>query len=35
MAKGRFVYIDEATPWLICADKSRKKVVAAYCLSFE
>jgi hypothetical protein len=27
---GRFVYIEEAIPWLIYADKSRKKVVAAF-----
>lgn len=35
VAKGRFVYIGEEIPWLIYTDKSRKKVVAAYCLPFE
>jgi hypothetical protein len=35
LAKGRFVRIEDTTPWAVFSDNSQKKVVAAYCLPFE
>ena len=35
LAPGRFVWLNFHTPWLVYADKSGRKLVAAYCLPLQ
>ena len=35
LATGRLVWLDFDVPWLVFADKSGKKIVAAYCLPLQ